>query len=368
MKIGIVTYRYIPAVGGAEEYLHDLCGLLKDAGHSLDIYQADSGEHAPGIRSLRPFPSPVPKLLGFNLILPTVLPSLAKEDLLIISYPEHFPPLFWHPRSIVLSHGATWTHEGRGVRKALRMLSARWAYRYATAYVCNDTFTFRELGVEVNPGEKAFSEVEPGRWYLPNCVDTERFRKRDETAEMLGGKSILVPRNFTYSRGIDLAIEAFARLSAREKDLQLVIAGQAIRDMEASIRYERELHTRVRRLSLGEKVTFRGKYLRDEMPSLYSSSHLTLIPSRMSEGTSLAALESMACGTPVVTTDVEGLRDLPGLKCPPTVDGILGALTDALARRNELAEEQLRQVRSRQETMGRRVARHHRTGIPATGE
>jgi len=77
------------------------------------------------------------------------------------------------------------------------------------------------------------------------------------------------------------------------------------------------------------------------------SALLTLIPSRMSEGTSLAALESMACGTPVVTTNVEGLKDLPGLKCPLTVDGILEGLRTALDKRDELAEEQLMEVEER---------------------
>lgn len=347
MKIGIVAYRVFPAVGGAEEYLRDLARLLVGAGHAIHIYQADSGERAPDTISVPRLPHPFPKLLGFNMMLMTVLPRLAREDMLIISYPEHFPPLSWHPRSIVVSHGATWTHEGRLLRRELRRLSARWASRRARAYVFNDTFTCRELGMSIEPGERAFSEVRRGRWYIPNCVDTGRFARRKGIQELEGKRSILVPRNLTYPRGIDLAVDAFAGISARENDLHLVIAGEAIRDMEESLRYEKSLREKVHRLGLGDRVTFAGKFSRDDMPSVYSSCLLTLIPSRTSEGTSLAALESMACGTPVVTTDVEGLLDLPGLRCPPTVPGILHALEEALLRREELAAAQLAAVRER---------------------
>lgn len=41
---------------------------------------------------------------------------------------------------------------------------------------------------------------------------------------------------------------------------------------------------------------------------------LTIIPTIEQEGTSLSALESMACGTPVVSTSNGGLVDLPTVK------------------------------------------------------
>lgn len=347
MKIGIVTYRYVPVVGGAEAYLHDLRDLLVRSGHQVRIYQSETGDHGPEIHSVPTIPGPVPKLAAFNAALLGVIPRLAREEVIIISYPEHYPPLFWHPRGIVLSHGATWTHERRGLRRALRIMSARWAYRSAAGYVLNDSFTFRELGVDIDPEIMTFRQVEDMRWYIPNCVDTNIFRRGMGRPELAEWKVILIPRNFTYPRGIDLAIEAFAMLSREEPDIHLVLVGGAIEDMAESRRYEAQLREMVGRLALKEKVHFAGRYGREEMPSVYSSALLTLIPSRESEGTSLAALESMACGTPAVTTDVEGLRDIPGEKCPPTVEGLLGGVKSALCRRGELAVEQRREVENR---------------------
>ncbi len=347
MRIGIVTYRCRPVAGGAEAYLEDLFHLLTRSGHSVRIYQSDSGDRSPEIYSLPKLPRLIPKLIAFNIILILAFPKLVREDILIISYPEHYPPLSWHPRGIVISHGATWTHEKEGIRKGLRMIAARWAYRRVKGYVLNDSFTFKELGIEIDSREMAFRQVDRRRWYIPNCVDTGFFRRVDGSKEFLDLKSILVPRNLTYPRGIDLALEAFSRLLVHEPDLHLVIAGESIKDMEESIKYEGELRDMAARLNLQGSVSFTGRFRREEMPAVYSSALLTLIPSRMSEGTSLAALESMACGTPVVTTDVEGLKDLPGLKCPPTVDGILEGLRTALDRRDKLAEEQLMEVEER---------------------
>lgn len=345
MKIGIVTYKYIPVVGGAEAYLQDLHGILQSAGHSVSVYQADSGQQGPGVHNLPSLPAPIPKLVSFNMSLATAIPRLAREDLLLVSYPEHYPPIFWHPRVVVISHGSTWTHEKRGLRKKIRMLSAKWASKKARGYVFNDTFTMRELGIEIPSRGSAFCQVQNGRWYIPNCVNTTVFRKRQVIQEISDMNPILVPRNLTYPRGIDLAIMAFVRLLTENPELHLLIVGSALTDMKASVEYAKELRHMVDQLKLNGKVSFAGRYGRDKMPAVYSSALLTLIPSRASEGTSLAALESMACGTPVVTTGVEGLKDIPGLKCSPSVEGIHRGLETALERRDELGKEQEREVR-----------------------
>jgi glycosyltransferase involved in cell wall biosynthesis len=67
---------------------------------------------------------------------------------------------------------------------------------------------------------------------------------------------------------------------------------------------------------------------------------VTLIPSLCGEGTSLAALESMACGTPCVGTSVAGLLDLPVLHAEPEPRAIAHALAHALDARDALAARQ----------------------------
>jgi glycosyltransferase involved in cell wall biosynthesis len=88
----------------------------------------------------------------------------------------------------------------------------------------------------------------------------------------------------------------------------------------------------VSRYGLEDIVSFHTEVPNADMPKYYSSAYMTLIPTRGVEGTSLSALESMACGTPTVCTNVGGLPDLPAVLVSPApqsiADGILATAAD----------------------------------------
>ena len=70
----------------------------------------------------------------------------------------------------------------------------------------------------------------------------------------------------------------------------------------------------------------------------------TLIPTRSEEGTALAALESMSCGTATLSTNVGGLKDLPTRQCDPNTNELAQLITECYDRRNEIAESQKKEV------------------------
>ena len=84
-------------------------------------------------------------------------------------------------------------------------------------------------------------------------------------------------------------------------------------------------------------MVFLGPVQRGEMRELYRRSALTMVTSVAGEGTSLAALESMACGTPVVATRVGGLVDLPCVMCNVDAGSIANTALKVLEKRNEIA-------------------------------
>jgi glycosyltransferase involved in cell wall biosynthesis len=61
--------------------------------------------------------------------------------------------------------------------------------------------------------------------------------------------------------------------------------------------------------SLGLRETIRFAGLRTDLPQIYSDLDVVALTSR-NEGTPLSLIEAMACGKPVVATDVGGVRDM----------------------------------------------------------
>jgi glycosyltransferase involved in cell wall biosynthesis len=71
---------------------------------------------------------------------------------------------------------------------------------------------------------------------------------------------------------------------------------------------------------------------------------MTLVPSLCGEGTSLAALESMACGIATICTAVAGLLDLPGPHAHPTSASLAEVMGQVYLRRLATGGEQRRIV------------------------
>lgn len=344
MKIGHVTYRYKPIVGGMETYVGMLFQVFQAAGHSQRVYQVNTGVQGEEFRFV-PRPPLLSKQVGYNLGLLAQVHNLAGEDRLIISNPEHYLPVAWHPSTIVLCHGATWTADASPRRQRLRRLAAEIAFRRARQWVFNDTFALRELGVPQPPRTGMFSQVAPGKWFIPNCVDTARFQRTAGMESLKALQPILVPRNLTPPRGVDLAIRAFATFVRQYPETNLVVVGDIIYDNLWSFRYKMELTRLINELDLVGKVFFLGNVPGERMADVYSSALLTVIPTRASEGTSLAALESMACGTATLATAVEGLLDLPAEHCSPEPQAMAEAMLGLFPNREDVGLRQQQMVR-----------------------
>jgi hypothetical protein len=88
------------------------------------------------------------------------------------------------------------------------------------------------------------------------------------------------------------------------------------------------------------------------MARVYASAQLTMIPSIAGEGTSLAALESMASGVATVCTSAAGLADLPAVHSAPDVQSLTRVMLDAYQARQEIGARQ-RQIVSERFNMQR---------------
>jgi glycosyltransferase involved in cell wall biosynthesis len=340
LKIAQLTYSYKPIVGGADAYADLLCATLRERGHEALVYQRAAETDDPCVRTApgwhRRF-----RPRDFWLV-PLWLRSRRRElsgmDVLIAHYPNYCAPVNSHPRLVGLSHGVTWDDAPGSWRSARKQRIAREAFSRCARFVANDTFFLREMGLDIAPAEHVFSEVAPGRWFIPNCVDTTHF-----TPEANGAPArapvIVVPRNFYRNRGIHLAVKAFAMIAGDFPDLRMDLVGA-----ESQPDYAQEMRGMVAELGVSEKVRFAGSVPWGEMPNVYRSALLCLIPSVCGEGPSLSALEAMACGTATITTDVGGLPDLPAVHCRPTAEDLAGSIREVLPQANEVGTAQRAEV------------------------
>lgn len=102
---------------------------------------------------------------------------------------------------------------------------------------------------------------------------------------------------------VDLLLEAFARHRDVHPESTLVLAGTVDED------FRRELDAITAREKLGGSVEIRGRVSVDEKRSLLQTS-LSLVSCSMHEGFGLVVVEANSQGTPALTFDVRGYRDL----------------------------------------------------------
>lgn len=117
-----------------------------------------------------------------------------------------------------------------------------------------------------------------------------------------GAINILCVGRLIERKGQRYLIDAFHRvLAARRASARLILVGTG----DA----EHELRRQAARLGIGEQIDFRGYVSGNDMAEVYRCADIFVLPSE-NEGMSIALLEAMASGLPVIVTDTGGTREL----------------------------------------------------------
>jgi glycosyltransferase involved in cell wall biosynthesis len=274
-------------------------------------------------------------------------------DLLFV--PSHVLPLI-HPSHCVVTVHDLGYHYFPEAHTLSQNVYLRWSTRYnartATRVLADSEATRQDL-IELYhiPREKVVV-VYPGRdeglapVTDPAAVEAIRTRYR------LGDAYLLYVGTLHPRKNLVRLIQAFAGLlrslastdQALASGLQLVLAGQK------GWLYE-EIWDQVHRLGLKDRVILTGYVPDADLPGLLSGALAFVFPS-LYEGFGLPVLEAMACGTPVICSNVSSLAEVAGQAAlqvdPLDVEAWTGALhriiTDA-ALRGALVENGMMQIR-----------------------
>lgn len=179
-----------------------------------------------------------------------------------------------------------------------------------------------------------------------NGVDLARFRaingKRQEMRKKLGIPNnavvVLTVRRLVYKNGIDTLLDCAKIALSKNPNIVFLVVGKGP-DLE-------NVRMQIAQLGIQDKFRLAGFVSDADLPSYYNAGDLFVLPSKSGEGLPLVALEAMACGLPVLATDVGGIREILlndyGKLVPPNQPELLAdAILDFVAidfssRKNEL--------------------------------
>ncbi len=177
------------------------------------------------------------------------------------------------------------------------------------AVVCRHSY-FQALGVGIDP-----SLVH----YLPNGVDTERFRPERVRDGALRTKFAVAAQTplvgfvgrLSAEKGPDLFLRMAVAVRAQVPTAEFVLVGDGA--------MLKQLRIFARQFGIADAVHFAGS--QDDMPAVFNELDV-VVSSSLTEAMPLAVMEAMASGVPVVACKVGGIPDL-------VAHGVTGWLADA---------------------------------------
>lgn len=198
------------------------------------------------------------------------------------------------PAVVHTVHGFAFHEESS--RAALRVYSflerraANWCHRLVTV-----SHYHRRWALELGIGDSARIVA------IPNGIPATRVAQsrsseavRAELGITPGAKVVMAPGRLAPQKGLEYLLEAFDLLSSRgQRDVVLVIVGDGV--------LREPLKQTCRELGIDDRVIFTG--YREDIGDVVSASDYIVLPS-LREGLSIALLEAMAAGKPIVTTSI----------------------------------------------------------------
>lgn len=340
-RVAILTTYYAPVIGGAESSAARLASYLTQRGHEVMVItkrtSVDHPEHdcVDGISVWRRPPIGPRKAFGKWAWLPWAATALSaakdRYDVVVVvdqraaelaaiwARLRHGVPLVYHPQVDGTLNGR---HPLKRGTKAMihRWLSwpIRQANRCADAIACLSGAIIaegRELGI---PADRLH--------YLPNAIDTSRFRPLRAPARLAARQA--------FGVGADTVAYSFVGRLSREKGVRellqawhqagvpnahLLVGGPDMQDHPWNEGpWARDF---VREHGLSTTVTFLGSLTPDDVARVHGAADVAVLPSHF-EAQGLAAVEAMATGRPIIASDVGGVPEFVvhehnGLLVPP---------------------------------------------------
>ncbi len=326
MKILFTLTYYRPHVSGLTIYVERLARALVARGHEVTVLtsrhhaQLETEEIVDGVRIVR-----VP--VAFKVSKGPIMPGLPRAAARLMR--EHDVTSVHLP----MFEAALFAALGRALRKPTYLtyhcdllLPPGLAHRVIDTTVFASNWTAAQLAKRIVAYTDDYASHSrllrrvkrkitvippPVVMSAPSEDEVARFRH----AHGLAGRTVLgFASRFAAEKGIEHLVAAMPALIERFPDVKVLFAGP-YREVIGEEAYRARLEPAI--ASLGDRWEFLGTLGPDELPAFYAALDVLLMTSvNSTESFGLVQVEAMLCGTPVVATD------LPGVRQPVTVTGM----------------------------------------------
>jgi phosphatidylinositol alpha-mannosyltransferase len=333
MRVAVVAQPYYPQAGGVSEHVHHTALELRRLGHDVDVVTSRFRTHREsGDGVLR---------IGRNILLPHLGAlanvnagwNLGKEMEAIYRRADYDVVHVHEPLSPTLPLVAIERAPAHAVVVGTFHASAPRGVAYRLGRPFLRRYSERLDGrIAVSGAARRFASRYFAQDYaiIPNGVDPARFHPRVAPLPDLepGTPTILFVGRFVPRKGAQVLFGAMRRIAGRVPGVRLLLVGGG------------PLEPWYRRLArgTGADVRFLGELPPSEIPRAYCSADVFVAPSTGQESFGIVHLEAMACGLPIVSSDIEGYRELledgreallfPNRDSRALADAVIRVLTD----------------------------------------
>jgi glycosyltransferase involved in cell wall biosynthesis len=166
-------------------------------------------------------------------------------------------------------------------------------------------------------GPGFWAGVPPPIRVIMNGIDTNFFVSSDPAElrrklALPSGRYILFPHRPEPAKGFDTALSALRQLVCSGFNYKLLIptAPQSVaHSLDKERRYYSRLSAKVKRLRLNSSVVFHPWITLKDLPAYYTLGEWCLTLSALPEGFGFTPVQSISCGTPVISTKAGSLRE-----------------------------------------------------------
>lgn len=340
LRVGYVMHAM--QVAGAEVLVAELARRLSPAIQPTIICLDDVGKLGSQLQSEGADLVVLGRRPGIDWRLPSRLAQLAQDRGLQLLHAHQYTPFFYSALARMRGAAAKviFTEHGRHYPDVVGW-KRRWANKLLLRRYADITTACCRFAADAVEGNEGFGKGSVQ--VLPNGIDLQQF-SATAAPQLAAREKIGFDPRLTY-------VTTVARFHPVKDHATLVRAFQSVVNAFPTARLvlvgegpERSpVESLVHELGLSETVQFTG--VRRDIADILSASDLFVLPS-LSEAASLTLLEAMACGTPVVVTNVGGNPEI----VREGIDGLLTPRGDAAAMADAIL--QLLADPERRRTMG----------------